>query len=174
MSWAHLTMRDVYEGGELRTVDQAVTIGRQLRHSWWFRGHRKKGHKLLPSAHREPFVSARENIEFWAGQRFRLRALPHINEVPEWKDHVSWLFLAQHHGVPTKLLDWTENVLVGLYFAVTGGEEKEDGELWCMNHQELNSRSYNSHICFTIVHPSSCSPQPHSLNRISSPNSRST
>ena len=57
---------------------------------------------------------------------------------------MSWLFLAQHHGVPTRLLDWTENV----YFAVTGGDESENGELWCMNYLELNGRSANWNVCF--------------------------
>lgn len=45
-------------------------------------------------------------------------------------------------------MDWTENVLVGLYFAVTGREISENGELWCMNHQELNWRSADWKNCF--------------------------
>ncbi|MGP8246387.1 MAG: FRG domain-containing protein, partial [Bryobacteraceae bacterium] len=115
------------EGGELRSVEQAITIGAALRHCW-FRGHSRVVGALSPGAHREPFCSARENIEFWAGQRFRLRASAYSSDVPGWDDHVSWLFLAQHYGVPTRLLDWTENVLAGLYFAVTGGITSEDGE----------------------------------------------
>lgn len=135
-------------GGELRSVEQAVSIGTELRQCW-FRGHTKVIGELLPTAHREPFCSARENIEFRAGQRFRLGAPALIKAVPAWDDHVSWLFLAQHHGVPTRLLDWTENVLVGIYFAVTGKEEEpEDGELWCVNHQELNWRSADWKDCF--------------------------
>ena len=140
-------MQDVTEGGELSSVEQAVRIGADLRQCW-FRGHSKIFGELLPAAYREPLWSARDNIEFWAGQRFRLRARAYIREVPRWDDHVSWLFLAQHHGVPTRLLDWTENVLVALYFAVTGKETSEDGELWCMNHQELNWRSADWRACF--------------------------
>jgi hypothetical protein len=140
-------MHPVTEGGELRTVENAIRIGSDLKQCW-FRGHTRRVGELLPAAHREPFVSARENIEFWAGQRFRLRARAYIDDVPAWDDYVSWLFLAQHHGVPTRLLDWSQNVLVGLYFAVTGGDDDKDGELWCMNFHELNLRSANWNDCF--------------------------
>jgi len=132
--------------GELRDVENAVRIAADLRHCR-FRGHSRLFGSLFPSVHREPLCSARENIEFWAGQRFRLRAAAYATDLPRWDDYVSWLLLMQHHCVPTRLFDWTENVLVALYFAVCEDGE-EDGELWCMSHAELNWRSAGWAACF--------------------------
>jgi hypothetical protein len=126
-------------------------MGTDLRHCW-FRGHSTVFEALLPCVQREPYCSARENIEFWAGQRFRLRAPSFTPDLPKWDDYVSWLLLMQHHGVPTRLLDWTENVLVGLYFAIRDSQN-EDGELWCMNHNELNWRSADWRACFPDTPP---------------------
>jgi len=74
-------------------------------------------------------------------KRFQQNAVPFLphNPATEW----DWLFLMQHYGAPTRLLDWSESPLVALYFSVHPQVEPddEDGALWCMWPQELNSLS---------------------------------
>ncbi len=58
----------------------------------------------------------------------------------------------QHHGTPTRLLDWSENVLVALYFAVEQSE-KDDGELWALQPSELWSQYGFSRGVPLMAHP---------------------
>ncbi|MEM7358837.1 MAG: FRG domain-containing protein [Pseudomonadota bacterium] len=48
------------------------------------------------------------------------------------KNDWEWIAVAQHHGVPTRLLDWTTNLLIGLWFATdsSGVHANIDGGLW--------------------------------------------
>jgi hypothetical protein len=127
----------------LRRVEDAVTVGVDRRYHW-FRGHSCSSELILPGIYREPFYSARPNVGFMAAQRFRVRSGVMSKGLPPWDDHISWLITAQHYGVPTRLLDWTESALVALYFA-TGGQPTEAGELWCMDPAALNNCS-NWHL----------------------------
>lgn len=101
----------------------------------WFRGHSKSSYRLLPSIARNPTALERESL---LSKRFKQNAYPFRQSPPqsEWE----WLFLMQHFGVPTRLLDWTESPLVALYFAVNGSAEddKEDANIWALLPAKYN------------------------------------
>jgi len=56
------------------------------------------------------------------------------------KTEFDWLFIMQHYGVPTRLLDWSESPLIGLYFTVIS-HPRNDGTLWILKPKELNKQT---------------------------------
>lgn len=126
----------------LTTIEQAVLVAKTLRKSW-FRGHNTICNELTPAIFRDNYKTIslfRPDIEAFFIDGFRRGAPVLEKNLPEWGDYIEWLFLMQHHGAPTRLLDWTKNALIALYFAVSDGKSN-DGELWAMYPNELNLRS---------------------------------
>lgn len=99
----------------------------------WFRGQSDYGWELSPGLMR----LAEAPSEGTLLTRFKQSAGMLINTSP--KDDFDWLFLMQHYGVPTRLLDWTESPLTALYFAVIEeGNDDKDAALWSLKPTELN------------------------------------
>jgi len=108
----------------------------------WFRGQSKSEWELVPQLGREKKYATAEMALI---KGFRQNAVPHMTDRPksEWE----WLFLMQHHRLPTRLLDWTENPLVGLYFALDK-PSGVDGAVWCLDPIALNKEA-NIHFNFS-------------------------
>jgi len=128
----------------LSGMECAVDLARTLRRSW-FRGHSRCFNMLDPGIFRRTiypnyYYESGKNIEAFFIEEFMRHAPLLTEKVPGNDDYVSWLFLMQHHGLPTKLLDWTENALIALYFAVCDDTES-DGELWALNPSSLNAHN---------------------------------
>lgn len=102
--------------------------------SLWFRGQAEAGWKLLPGYLRLSTPPSESTLL----KRFKQSAAMLLDRDP--KDSFDWLFLMQHYGLPTRLLDWSESPLVGLYFAVTDPytPPDKDAALWVLRPTELN------------------------------------
>lgn len=102
----------------------------------WFRGQSTFSWKLQPT-----FLRKDKNVsEFTLITKFKQNASLLINRPP--LNYFDWLFQMQHHGVPTRLLDWTESALTALYFAVEDTESiRKDGALWVLLPTELNKNA---------------------------------
>jgi hypothetical protein len=84
---------------------------------WLFRGHKDRSWSLKPGIGRvTPLTGTIEDTERRLFLDFQRVARPYLQQIPvsPWE----WLSLAQHYGVPTRLLDWTSNPLAALYFAI--------------------------------------------------------
>jgi hypothetical protein len=125
---------------EVITIAEALPQGRFL----WFRGHNCSDHLLLPKLLRDGKPAEQVfDRERRLLTRFRQRSMAYW---PAGYPQNDWehLFAMQHFGMPTRLLDWSENLFVASHFALTelSSHTHDDGDcrpvVWCLDPVEWN------------------------------------
>lgn len=111
-------------------------LGR-YRSPWVFRGQSDEAFNLSTSLQRmggDPF--AVETPMLRAFRRYAHRFAPPTGDTV-W----NWLALAQHHGLPTRLLDWSYSPYVALHFATCDAQMFDrDAAIWCVDFAHFNAR----------------------------------
>ena len=99
-----------------------------------FRGVTDKSYELVPSIGRNTGANTGDDtssLECFLMEEFKRLSVPELTTPPT--SSFEWLFLAQHYGLPTRLLDWSSNPLVALFFAVEKNDEV-DGAVYMVKH----------------------------------------
>lgn len=72
---------------------------------------------------------------------FKGRAHQFLASTPSQEDDLEWLALMQHHGAPTRLLDFTRSPYVALFFALEAAPVCSHSAVWAVNAQGCNDRA---------------------------------
>jgi hypothetical protein len=146
-------MRDVVNGvGDF--LQQVLEIrgwkgwfDRDSRWGPWFRGQERSDWKLEPVLYRGAMTFdkvKKDEIEDELREEFIKRApvlCDHIPSGSEKSAEWEWYFMMRHFGAATRLLDWSEGALIGLYFAVRNNAGDHDAAVWVLDPYRLNKRA---------------------------------
>lgn len=130
----------------IHTIEEYIERVLALRIRWspqdpypeiWFRGVNDELLPLLPGAYWRKRCDEKSLV-----LSFQNMVPSYISREPidDWE----WYYLMQHYGLPTRLLDWTENPLIALYFALVSATRQQTPCVWVMDPVKLNKVAHGA------------------------------
>ena len=112
----------------------------------WFRGQHDAAFGLIPSIFRQGAPPWPQSLDEAAMIREFMRV--HADHRQTHVSQDEWLTLMQHYGLPTRVLDWSTNVLAGLHFAVEEPRDQDPtaGALYVLDPRVLDVDPYTDEI----------------------------
>lgn len=115
-------------------------------HNLWLRAENSSYSKsfLTPNLFREYILGPSTTQEFFVKEwslrtLFKNEAYPFLRQHNVIDSDLGVTFIMQHYGSQTRLLDWTENSLISLFFAVENIYDQNDAIIWVLDPFKLNS-----------------------------------
>ncbi len=141
-------MKIHYEVNRVSGIDNLVDIFRKFGSSWIFRGQIDANWKIESSLERflKPigFSDFARKLEDYFISEFRARAHHYISRDMLPRTKLGWLSLMQHHGVPTRLIDFTESPFIALFFAFDGHDgANNDAAVWAFDFSAIDNDSFD-------------------------------
>ena len=142
-------VKEITDLNTLQAVIRNVTT--VFQEDPWYRGHPTKNLDLVAPIFRgnitpDIYFDEKDKISHWL--RF---ASFRCENPPKSDDYPSWLYLMRHHGLKTRLLDWSTSVLIALFFSLE--ELDKDGELIMLSPAHMNFRTTGAFGIFTHDSP---------------------
>ena len=130
-----------------RTWNEAKDVGNGLVR-WGFRGQASSEWGLSSSLERaadavDSPLRVLPNRENWMRVEFERRAHHYLGDLPSPARHLEWLSLMQHHGAPTRLVDFTRSFYVAAFFALESASE--EAAVWAVNLDPLEAYANGQH-----------------------------
>jgi hypothetical protein len=136
----------------IESVPEFLEYVYYLQKAWgetelWFRGVSKSSYKLVPSIYRSDVWKYDTDDAKDVFFEFTRKAKACLTgSCSKWE----WYHIMQHHGLPTRLLDWTDGALIALFFGTRGSRKFNRPTVWVIDPYWVNkATSGQSEIFWT-------------------------
>ena len=149
----------------IRNISEYLTIIKENRKKGniWFRGQKYSEYQLEPSLFREK-IDVSINEPYYKREKYLIKnANLSVKKFKEYVkkyrncsnfDEIDYLYLMQHYGIPTRLLDFTKNELIALYFSVSNYTQSSislENEIFEFTSSESYTKHGSSIYCINPI-----------------------